>query len=214
MIVKEYLWPKRILMQTGDITYGENLKIEVPRQILIGTPSKEYTRINGRASILLDFGIEARAALRILCRTVERADGIGTTRVRIRLGESASECCAELGERGACNDHSPRDFEIVLTGMSDNCWGQSGFRFARLDFLDDDVVVNIHAILAEGETNAYLADVDEQAHEMLISLIVEFAKAQGIDEHLKATDQMRWVHMMNNVHSSAEETVMRELILA
>ena len=149
MIVKEYLWPKRILMQTGDITYGENLKIEVPRQILIGTPSKEYTRINGRASILLDFGIEARAALRILCRTVERADGIGTTRVRIRLGESASECCAELGERGACNDHSPRDFEIVLTGMSDNCWGQSGFRFARLDFLDDDVVVNIHAILAD-----------------------------------------------------------------
>ena len=42
----------------------------------------------------------------------------------------------------------------------------------------------------------------------------EFAKAQGIDEHLKATDQMRWVQMINNIHTSAEETVMRELILA
>ena len=70
------------------------------------------------------------------------------------------------------------------------------------------------ALLGEGRLNAYLADVDEQAHEMLISLTVELAKSQGIDEHLKATDQMRWVQMMNNVRSSAEETVMRELILA
>ena len=70
------------------------------------------------------------------------------------------------------------------------------------------------ALLGEGRLNAYLADVDEQAQEMLISLTVELAKTQGIDEHLKATDQMRWVQMMNNVRSSAEETVMRELILA
>ena len=70
------------------------------------------------------------------------------------------------------------------------------------------------ALLGEGRLNAYLADVDEQAHEMLTSLTVELAKTQGIDEHLKATDQMRWVQMMNNVRSSAEETVMSELILA
>ena len=56
--------------------------------------------------------------------------------------------------------------------------------------------------------------MDEQAQEMLTSLTVEFAKVQGIDEHLKATNQMRWVQMMNNVRSSAEEAVMRELILA
>ncbi|MBR6681217.1 MAG: TnpV protein, partial [Clostridia bacterium] len=70
------------------------------------------------------------------------------------------------------------------------------------------------ALLGEGRLNAYLTSVDEQAHEMPTSLTVEFAKAQGIDEHLKATDQMRWVQMMNNVRNSAEETVMRELILA
>ena len=49
---------------------------------------------------------------------------------------------------------------------------------------------------------------------MRTSLTVELAKTQGIDEHLKATDQMRWVQMMNNVRSSTEETVMCELILA
>ena len=70
------------------------------------------------------------------------------------------------------------------------------------------------ALLGEGRLNAYLADVDEQAQEMLTSLTVELAKSHGIDEHLKATDQMRWVQMMNNVRNSAEETIMRELILA
>ena len=84
----------------------------------------------------------------------------------------------------------------------------------HLDYLKQHRRGRYSALLGEGLLNAYLADVDEQAHEMLSSLTVELAKAQGIDEHLKATDQMRWVQMMNNVRNSAEETVMRELILA
>ena len=84
----------------------------------------------------------------------------------------------------------------------------------HLDYLKQHRRGRYSALLGEGRLNAYLADVDEQAHEMLTSLTVELAKTQGIDEHLKATDQMRWVQMMNNVRNSAEETVMRELILA
>ena len=84
----------------------------------------------------------------------------------------------------------------------------------HLDYLKQHRRGRYSALLGEGQLNAYLADVDEQAHEMLTSLTVELAKTQGIDEHLKASDQMRWVQMMNNVRSSAEETVMRELILA
>ena len=84
----------------------------------------------------------------------------------------------------------------------------------HLDYLKQHRRGRYSTLLGEGRLNAYLADVDEQAHEMLTSLTVELAKTQGIDEHLKATDQMRWVQMMNNVRNSAEETVMRELILA
>ena len=84
----------------------------------------------------------------------------------------------------------------------------------HLEYLKQHRRGRYSALLGEGRLNAYLADVDEQAHEMLTSLTVELAKTQGIDEHLKATDQMRWVQMMNNVRSSAEETIMRELILA
>jgi hypothetical protein len=84
----------------------------------------------------------------------------------------------------------------------------------HLEYLKQHRRGRYSALLGEGRLNTYLADVDEQAREMLSSLTVELAKTQGIDEHLKATDQMRWVQMMNNVRSSAEETVMRELILA
>ena len=84
----------------------------------------------------------------------------------------------------------------------------------HLDYLKQHRRGRYSALLGEGQLNAYLADVDEQAHEMLTSLTVELAKTQGIDEHLNATDQMRWVQMMNNVRNSAEETIMRELILA
>ena len=84
----------------------------------------------------------------------------------------------------------------------------------HLDYLKQHRRGRYSALLGEGRLNAYLSEIDEQAHKMLTSLTAELAKAQGIDEHLKATDQMRWVQMMNNVRNSAEETIMRELILA
>ena len=84
----------------------------------------------------------------------------------------------------------------------------------HLDYLKQHRRGRYSALLGEGRLNAYLSEIDEQAHEMISSLIVEFAKTQGIDEHLKATDQMRWGQMMNNVRNSVEETIMRELILA
>ena len=84
----------------------------------------------------------------------------------------------------------------------------------HLDYLKQHRRGRYSALLGEGRLNGYLAEIDEQAHEMLTSLTAELAKAQGIDEHLKATDQIRWVQRMNNVRNSAEETVMRELILA
>ena len=84
----------------------------------------------------------------------------------------------------------------------------------HLDYLKQHCRGRYSALLGEGRLNAYLSEIDEQAHEMLSSLTVELAKTQGIDEHLKATDQMRWVQMMNNVRAQAEEIVVNELLYA
>ncbi len=82
----------------------------------------------------------------------------------------------------------------------------------HLDYLKHHRRGRYSTLLGEGQPNAYLSNVDNQANEMLTAMIAELAKVQGIDERLKATDQMRWVQMMNNVRSTAEETIMRELI--
>ena len=83
----------------------------------------------------------------------------------------------------------------------------------HLDYLKQHRCGRYSALLGEGRLGAYLSEIDEQAHEMLTSLTVELAKAQGIDEHLKVTDQMRWVQMMNNVKAQAEEIIEKNIVL-
>ena len=82
----------------------------------------------------------------------------------------------------------------------------------HLDYLKQHRRGRYSALLGEGRLNAYLSEIDEQAHEMISSLIVKFAKTQGIDEYLKETDQLRWVQMMNNVKTQVEEIVLKQII--
>ena len=42
--------------------------------------------------------------------------------------------------------------------------------------------------------------------------VKEMAIKEGVDETLKAKDQMAWVQAMNSIRSRAEEIVLRELI--
>jgi molybdopterin synthase catalytic subunit len=54
--------------------------------------------------------------------------------------------------------------------------------------------------------------VDGECYERM-ELLMEQTKAEaGITEELKTSDQMKWVGLMNNVRSSAEENVLKELI--
>ena len=67
--------------------------------------------------------------------------------------------------------------------------------------------------LTTGKLDSYLADVDEQARNMLDRLIAQMAKVEGVTELLKAQDQMEWVRRMNNIRHRAEEIVRTELIM-
>ena len=67
-------------------------------------------------------------------------------------------------------------------------------------------------LLMDGRLNEHLHEVDTQCYER-VDLLVEQMKARaGIMEKLKATDQMKWVGLMNNARSSAEKIVLKELI--
>ena len=86
------------------------------------------------------------------------------------------------------------------------------YGFLHLDFLEKKQRGKLNGLTGRGELNAYLYEIDTQAHDMLFALIEELSKAQGIDEHLKEIDQLRWARMMNNIKAQAEEIVLKEIV--
>ena len=48
---------------------------------------------------------------------------------------------------------------------------------------------------------------------LLETIISRYAAERGIGEDLKAHDMLRWVAEMNNIKASAEEIVLREVVL-
>ena len=68
-------------------------------------------------------------------------------------------------------------------------------------------------LLTEGRLNARLHEIDFEANKMLETIISCFASERGIDENLKSHDMLRWVAEMNNIRASAEEIVLREVVL-
>ena len=68
-------------------------------------------------------------------------------------------------------------------------------------------------LLTEGKLNAQLHEIDLEANKVLESIIPRLAIERGIDENLKARDILRWIAEMNNIKASAEEIVLREVVL-
>ena len=68
-------------------------------------------------------------------------------------------------------------------------------------------------LLTEGRLNAHLHKIDVQANAMVEAIVADIARERGIDEELKASDALKWVAEMNNIKASAEEIVLREVVL-
>lgn len=71
-----------------------------------------------------------------------------------------------------------------------------------------------NSLLFSGKLNSYLAELNEQAEDMLFRLVKDLAEIEGITETLKASDQMEWVQRMNAVQETAMEIVNNDLIYA
>jgi hypothetical protein len=67
-------------------------------------------------------------------------------------------------------------------------------------------------LLLEGGLNEYLHEIDEKCYELMDRLVEQMKLRAGITEELKAADQMKWVRLMNNVRSAAEEKVLKEVV--
>ena len=82
----------------------------------------------------------------------------------------------------------------------------------RLNYLKEHKRVLYTELLLTGKLSKHLALIDEDAKKRVEEIVNKLAKAEGVNEDLKQTNQMEWVQAMNNIKNRAEETVLSELI--
>ena len=63
-----------------------------------------------------------------------------------------------------------------------------------------------------GKLNDYLADLNNQAENMILELVKQMAACEDITEQLKAQNQMLWVQRMNIIWDRVMEIVNHDLI--
>jgi hypothetical protein len=88
-------------------------------------------------------------------------------------------------------------------------WGQRHLRYIKTERK-----ALYTELLTSGRLNAYLADINEQATEQMLLLTKQMAEREGVNEQLKAKNQMLWVQKMNNIRDRAMEIVNHDLIYA
>ncbi|MBO5620640.1 MAG: TnpV protein [Butyrivibrio sp.] len=86
------------------------------------------------------------------------------------------------------------------------------FGLMRKNYLKENKKPTYTAMLLEGELQEHCLEIQKQAEERMDFLMDQMAKNEGVDEALKASDQMEWVRRMNNIKAMAEENVTREII--
>lgn len=151
-IIKKYLVPQKIVL-SEKAENSECLLNDTPRQATL-VNTKACTLKPG-AFVILDFGSELHGGIDI---TVGRLKNESTQKasqycfygkLRIVFGESVSEAMSAIGdEKGAQNDHSTRDMTVSTSSRSTMRYGNTGFRFVKLEAIDGIIeIVGIKGVL-------------------------------------------------------------------
>ena len=84
----------------------------------------------------------------------------------------------------------------------------------RRRFLQQSRKVTYTNLLTTGQLHSHLMEIEQTAKQRISLMVAQMAQTEGVTEKLKATDQMKWVRLMNNFRSAAEEQILQELIYA
>ena len=82
----------------------------------------------------------------------------------------------------------------------------------RFRYLRENKRATFIGMQISGKLNSHLEQIDREATKMVEHLTKQMSEAQGVNEELKRTDQMRWVGMMNSLRASAEEIILNEFV--
>ncbi|MFD2657264.1 alpha-L-rhamnosidase C-terminal domain-containing protein [Gracilibacillus thailandensis] len=151
--IREYVTPKRIVWKTADAAFEneELLLQDKDSQVLITPDNPVIIRNDGiTPGILLDFGLELHGGIQLaIWNCVKKGELTKRAKVRVRFGESVMEAMSEIGgETNATNDHAIRDQILDISFLGMNEFGNTGFRFVRIDLLEEDCFIQVNTIKA------------------------------------------------------------------
>ncbi|MBR5307682.1 MAG: TnpV protein [Clostridia bacterium] len=86
------------------------------------------------------------------------------------------------------------------------------YALLRRRYLKEHRRVTYTNLLTSGKLNEHLLEIEQTVKERLTEIIPKMMASEGVTEEMKASDQMKWVNMMNNIRASAEEIVLKELV--
>lgn len=68
------------------------------------------------------------------------------------------------------------------------------------------------SMLLTGRLEPHLREIGRQAQEQVDRMVDKLKKRNGVDEAMKARDQMGWVQTVNSFTAQAEEIVLTEIV--
>ena len=107
-----------------------------------------------------------------------------------------------------CGDYYIPD--LKLSKQTETPIGKYGRMRKR--YLEKQRPVLYNNLILQERLYPHLLEIDKAANERMDTLMPQLMKAAGVDEALKAADQMRWVGLMNALKAQAEEMILSELI--
>ena len=119
-----------------------------------------------------------------------------------------SLCEKHGGKYIQCGDYLIPD--LGLTEQEQKPLGKYGRM--RREYLENNRSGLYTRMILDGTLMEHLHEIDETCQQRLDQMIPQMAKAEGVTENLKATDQMAWVGWMNSIHASTEEAILQELV--
>ena len=82
----------------------------------------------------------------------------------------------------------------------------------RETFLQEHHSGTYTSMLLTGRLEPHLREIDRQAREQVDRMVDDLKKQNGVNEAMKARDQMGWVQAVNSFTAQAEEIVMAEIV--
>ena len=82
----------------------------------------------------------------------------------------------------------------------------------RLNYLREHRPGLYTRLILSGKLYEHLVEIDQTGRQRMEQIIPQVAQEEGINEKLKAKDQMAWVGRMNSIRQRAEEMIVQELI--